>query len=144
MRILPIVAVLAMSGVAERLPAQQAADSAAIRAAALDYIEGWFAGDAARMERAVHPELVKRIVVTDEVTGKDWVDGMGASKLVEGTRRGFGKEVPENARRREVTILDITGRAASVRVDAGPWVDYMHLARVNGAWKILNVLWERR
>jgi hypothetical protein len=28
---------------------------------ALDYTEGWYAGDAARMERALHPELAKRM-----------------------------------------------------------------------------------
>lgn len=124
------------------LAAPEAADSAAIRATALDYIEGWFAGDVERMERALHPELVKRILVTDQETGRDWVDGMGMTKLVEGTRHGFGREIPEDARRTDVTILDITGRAASVKVDAGPWVDYMHLVRENGEWKILNVLWE--
>jgi hypothetical protein len=28
---------------------------------ALDYTEGWYAGDAARMERALPPELAKRM-----------------------------------------------------------------------------------
>ena len=37
---------------------QTPADSAAIRATALDYIEGWYTGDPVRMERALHPELV--------------------------------------------------------------------------------------
>ena len=37
-----------------------AADSAAIRAAALDYIDGWYAADGPRMTRALHPELAKR------------------------------------------------------------------------------------
>lgn len=48
-----------------RLLEWRAIDSAAIRATALDYIDGWYTGDAARMERALHPELVKRIVMTD-------------------------------------------------------------------------------
>ncbi|HEV7836602.1 MAG TPA: nuclear transport factor 2 family protein, partial [Gemmatimonadaceae bacterium] len=43
---------------------QSPADSVAIRQTALDYIQGWYAGDAARMERALHPELAKRIVQT--------------------------------------------------------------------------------
>ena len=42
--------------------AQSPADSAGIRQAALDYIEGYYEGDGARMERALHPELAKRIV----------------------------------------------------------------------------------
>jgi len=32
-------------------------ESAAITKTALDYIEGWYAGDDARMERVLHPEL---------------------------------------------------------------------------------------
>lgn len=35
-------------------------DEQAIRAVVGDYAEGWFDGDCARMERALHPELVKR------------------------------------------------------------------------------------
>jgi hypothetical protein len=46
--------------------AQTAADSAGIKQTALDYIDGWYTGDAARMERAVHPELAKRNVTTDD------------------------------------------------------------------------------
>ena len=30
-------------------------DEDQVRAAVLDYIEGWFDGDAVRMERALHP-----------------------------------------------------------------------------------------
>jgi hypothetical protein len=42
-------------------PSEQAPGlEAEIVACALDYYEGWFDGDAARMERALHPELVKR------------------------------------------------------------------------------------
>lgn len=43
------------------------------------------------LSAALHPELVKRVVVTDQSTGRDWIDGMGVSKLVEGTRHGYGK-----------------------------------------------------
>lgn len=126
------------------LTGQTAADTAAIRATALDYIEGWFDGNPDRMARALHPEFVKRIVVSDEVTEREWIDGMGFTKLVEGTRRGFGREIPAEDRRTDVTIFDITGRAATVKLDAGPWVDYMHLVRVDGEWEILNVLWEMK
>lgn len=137
-----LVLLLAMT--ATSLAAQEPEDSAAIRATALDYIEGWYAGDAARMERALHPELVKRILAVDPETGGSFIDEMGASKLIEGTRHGYGKGIPESARRTGVTILDILGNAAAVKVDAGPWVDYMHMVKVDDGWKILNVLWERR
>ena len=118
-----------------------AADSAAIRATALDYIEGWYAGDGDRMARALHPELAKRNVATD-VQGRSRLVQMSAMSLVNGTRAGGGTRIPEAARTRDVRILDAFAGAASVRVRAATWVDYMHMAKFNGRWVIVNVLWE--
>jgi hypothetical protein len=120
---------------------QTAADSAAIRATALDYIDGWYAADAARMERALHPELAKRNVFSDQ-SGRSRLIQMSAMTLVNGTRSGGGSEIPVAQRSDSVRILDIFGGAASVRVRAATWVDYMHMAKYNGQWRILNVLWE--
>lgn len=69
---------------------------------------------------------------------------MTASELVESTRRGGGSRTPPERRRTDVTLLDVFENVASVRVDAGEWIDYMHLARLEDGWKIMNVLWERR
>src|SRR5215212_3360240 len=121
--------------------AQSAADSAAIRATALDYIDGWYAADAARMERALHPELAKRNVYSD-ANGRSRLIQMSAMTLVNGTRGGGGSDIPGAQRADSVKILDIYGGAASVRVRAATWVDYMHMAKFNGQWRILNVLWE--
>ena len=123
------------------LPAQTAADSAGIRQAALDYIDGYYTGDGARMERAVHPELAKRIVRTNE-QGRSQLGQMSAMTLVMGTRAGGGKDTPVAERREDVTILDIYQNAASAKVYASGWVDYLHLAKWNGRWVIVNVLWE--
>lgn len=123
-------------------PAQTRDDSLAIRQTALDYIDGWWEGNAERMARALHPELAKRIVMTDS-TGKQLLRDMTASELVYGTGNGGGTRTPPDRRRNAVTILDVFHNAASVKVDAGGWVDYMHLARWNGRWVIVNVLWER-
>ena len=123
------------------LPAQAAADSAGIRQAALDYIDGYYTGDGARMERAVHPELAKRIVRTHE-QGRSQLGQMSAMSLVMGTRAGGGKDTPMAERRDDVTILDIYQNAASAKIYASGWVDYLHLAKWNGRWVIVNVLWE--
>ena len=124
--------------------AQSAADSAAIRQAALDYIDGFYEANADRMANAVHGELAKRIVVRDPARSREFVRGMGATELIEGTRAGGGSQTPAERRRREVTIFDISyGKAASARIIASDWVDYLHLAKVDGRWKIVNVLWER-
>jgi len=130
-----------MSGVAL---AQSSGDSSAIRSTALDYVEGWYEGNAERMARALHPELVKRIVVQDTATGKTMLQGMGASVLVNSTRHGYGKETPKEGQQKEVRILDVFGNAASVKAVMADWVDYMQLAKVDGRWVIVNVLWERK
>jgi hypothetical protein len=122
--------------------AQTAADSAAIRATALDYVEGWYTGDAARMARAVHPELVKRIVHTDSLGSM--IDQMGATRLVAGAAHGFGKQTPAERRQKDVVILDIFNNATAVRATMSDWIDYMQMARFNGRWVIINVLWEMK
>jgi len=124
--------------------AQIPADSASLVATARDYIEGWYAGDAARMARALHPELVKRIHYHDSTTGRWTVDGMGASRLVLGTARGGGTRTPPAKQRTDVRILDIFKNAAVVRVDADSWIDYLQMVKEENHWLILNVLWELR
>jgi hypothetical protein len=144
-QVLATLATLALTTLAVPVArAQTPEDSAAIRATALDYIEGWYSGDAERMERALHPELVKRILVINPDTGRPFIDTMGAGRLVEGTRAAYGTQIPEAERRTDVTILDVFGNAAAVEIDAGGWIDYLQMSRVDGKWMIVNVLWERR
>ena len=127
----------------DRVHAQTAADSAAIRQAALDYIEGWYAGSAERMERALHPDLAKRIVNVDQ-RGRSVLGHQSAMTLVQNTRNGGGRDTPAAQRRTEARILDIFVKTASVRVDADRWIDYLHIGKWNGRWVIINVLWENR
>ena len=123
------------------LRAQAAADSAGIRQAALDYIEGYYTANAERMARAVHPELAKRIVRANDM-GQYQISQMSAMTLVEGTRAGGGSKTPVADQHKDITILDIYQNAASAKIYASGWVDYLHLAKWNGRWVIVNVLWE--
>jgi hypothetical protein len=138
----PAIVALMIAAAALPAAAQSSADTAAIRAAALDYIDGWYTADGPRMERALHPELAKRNVTTDPASGRSRLIQMSAMTLVQSTRRGGGSNIPAAERKDEVRILDIFGGAASAKVTAATWVDYMHLAKVNGQWVIMNVLWE--
>lgn len=130
-------------GQATEPPPATAADSAAISRAAMDYIQGWYTGDGDRMARAVHPDLAKRWVSRDD-KGASWLSHSSADGLVHATRDGRGTDVPQAQRRAEVRILDIYGDMASVRLTSTKLVDYMQLARWNGEWKIINVLWDLR
>jgi len=117
------------------------ADKAAITQTALDYIEGWYEGNAERMERALSPDLAKRIVMTNP-QGRSQLQQMSAMGLVQGVKRGGGKDTPKDRQQKDVTILDVFGNAASVKVVASDWIDYLHIAKYNGRWVIINVLWE--
>lgn len=117
-------------------------DEAAIKKTALDYIEGWYEGDAARMETALHPELAKRMIFTDPKTGHSQFNHMGAMQLVQNTRRGGGSKTPKEQQTKDITILDRYNNAAVVKIVASGWIDYLEEAKFNGEWKIINVLWE--
>ena len=122
--------------------AQEKADPRdGIRKACLDYIEGWYEGDASRMERALHPDLAKRIVRSGP-NGKSNLQQMSALGLLQGVRAGYGKQTPKEKQQKDVTVLDVFENAASAKIVASDWIDYLHLARWNGEWKIVNVLWE--
>jgi hypothetical protein len=116
-------------------------DRQAITQTALDYVEGWYEGNPERMERALHPDLAKRMVFTDE-RGRSRLNQMSAMGLVQAVKGGGGKDTPKEKQQKDITILDVFENAASVKTIMSGWVDYMHMAKVNGRWVIVNVLWE--
>jgi putative lumazine-binding protein len=139
---LRLTGVALAAAITRPLGAQSAADSTAIRATAMDYIEGWYAGDAARMERAVHPELAKRVVTIDPRMGHSQLESIGAMTLILRTRAGGGSRTPVERQQKDFTLLDVFGDAAVAKIVASDWIDYLELAKWNGRWVIVNVLWE--
>ena len=117
-------------------------DLAAIKATALDYAQSWYTGDADRMEKALSPDLAKRIVRTNN--GRSKIDQMGAMALVQGVRAGYGTKTPKEQQQADVTVLDVFGNVASVKCVMSGWIDYMHIGKVDGRWVIINVLWEMK
>jgi hypothetical protein len=118
-------------------------DREAIKRTAFNYAEGWYEGDPAKMESALSPDLAKRIVRTN-AQGQSGLGQMTAMSLVQGTRGGSGKETPKEQQQKDVTILDMFGGAATVKLEMRDWIDYMHIGKMNGKWVIINVLWEMK
>ncbi len=108
-------------------------ERAAIVATALDYFEGWFDGDAERIERALHPKLTKRGPSLRRST-KD--------QMVAWTAEGEGKSEDRGPGRRiDVTVVDVHGTIASAVVESDVYREYLHLIRTDDGWKIVNALW---
>jgi hypothetical protein len=118
-------------------------DSLAIKRAALDYIESQQVPNPKQMEQALHPRMVKRTFWKDKATGKDYVRETTTESMVllaESYNKN-GDKFPATPKK-EVRLLDVSERTASVKLIADEWIDYMHLVKINGVWKIINVLWE--
>lgn len=122
---------------------QTDADREAIKRTALNYAEGWYEGNAEKMESALSPDLAKRIARTN-AQGQSSLGQMTAMTLVQYTRAGEGKQTKKEEQQKDITIFDITGGAATVKCEMRDWIDYMHIGKMNGKWVIINVLWEMK
>ncbi len=141
MRLFSLALILIASAVS--LFGQSDADREAIKRAALNYAEGWYEGNADKMESSLSPDLAKRIARTN-AQGQSSLNQMTALTLVQATRGGSGKNTPKDEQKKEVTILDVFGGAATVKLEMRDWIDYMHIGKLNGKWVIVNVLWENK
>ncbi|MEM9672585.1 MAG: nuclear transport factor 2 family protein [Bacteroidota bacterium] len=118
-------------------------DSLAIKQVALDYIESQHNVEPEQFERAAHPRMVKRTFWTDKTTGKEYLRETftDAMILLAETYNRDGDQFPANPKK-EVIILDIYDKTASVKLIADDWIDYMHIVKLNGKWQLVNVLWQ--
>jgi hypothetical protein len=112
----------------------------AIVATALDYSDGGYSGDAARMERAIHPDLNKVFFMRRNPAMGLMAGYSTFSGLVEMTRMNVLNLEPEK-RRTDVAVLESTDDVACVRLKTSQWCDYLQMIKDNGRWKIVNVLW---
>ena len=127
------------------VPSATPEDLKAITETARDYVEGWFTADAERMRRALHPELVKRTIWHD-ISGNRWnvEPALTAETMVRYTQKGGGSALPDPEKSFEIVILDIFRHIATVKVSSHPYMDYLHLANMDGRWWIVNCLYELR
>ena len=117
-------------------------DRDAIAGTVRDYWEGWFDGDAERMERAVHPSLAKTGVVID-TSGPRITRSMTADDMIRWTRAGEGVAEKPADPAFEITVNDVYHEIATATVRSGIYREYLHLARTPDGWRILNALFTR-
>jgi len=122
--------------------AQGDADREGVRAAVLDYVEGIYEVDASRIERSVHPELAKRGFFVEKGEAAYSPHVMTFQQLVD-LAKSYNKDghVKKDAPK-EVVIFDVSDQTASAKLTAVWGIDYIHLAKYEGKWKFVNVLWQ--
>jgi hypothetical protein len=116
---------------------QKTSEEAAVRATVTDYIEGYYTGDSARMEKSLHPHYLKHTI-----SGTD-----GQLKMTEKTGLQMVEDVRSNGRQKnlsdkkeQITVLDVAADIASAKLVTADWVDYLTLTKWNGEWKIVSVV----
>jgi hypothetical protein len=124
--------------------AQTSADSAAVLRAGLDYIEGFYNGDADMLKRSVRPNVTKfgfsrgRDAATFSGDTMSYAQFMSYAERVK--KRG-GTTGPAAAIK-NVQIMDIMNQIAAVKVTAWWGTDYLHLGKYDGQWMISHVIWQ--
>jgi hypothetical protein len=125
--------------------AQTIADTTGIKETVMNYIEGFYTADADRMEKALHYDLAKRYV-TPERNGRNYVQNMTAMMLYQVTKMQEDKSVENGKLKCDIKISEIYGNVAIVRAETDffTFIDFIQLGKIDGEWKIVNVIWERK
>src|SRR5208337_4892633 len=111
-------------------------DEAGVRATVADYMEGYYTGDAARMEKSLHPHYLKHSISGSD--GKLRMTEKTGLQMVQDVRSKEPKRSP--GKKEQITVLAVDGDIASAKLVTADWVDYITLSKWNGEWKIVSVL----
>lgn len=140
-----IVMAVALALVGWRVMAQSTAksDQEAVRAASMDYIEALYQAQPDRIVRSVHPQLRKvgfykkqgETNYTEAPMTYDQLLNLAGSWNKDG-KRGVDKAP------KDVAVYEVLDKTASAKVTAQWGIDYLHLAKYDGQWKIINILWQ--
>ena len=137
-----IVATLAT---ASRALAQTSADTAGVRRAALDYVEGFYEGDSTKHVRSVRPDVFKYGFWLPRDSTRYQGAQMPWSEFLSYTRRmrSRGATTPATAPK-EIELLDVLDQTAAVKVTATWGTDYLLVGKYHGRWMVSSVLWQSK
>ncbi|MGH9796504.1 MAG: nuclear transport factor 2 family protein [Candidatus Acidiferrales bacterium] len=123
--------------------AQSANDREAVRQAVLDYVEGVYNVDPSRIERSVHPKLAKTGFYRGPQDATYRAPGNMSFERLKEVAATYNKEgrLPKDAPK-EITVFEVLDQTATAKLVAEWGIDYFHLAKFDGKWMIVNVLWQ--
>ena len=138
MRKIKLIFILVLS--VFKIAFSQTNDEFYIKETVLNYADGFYSGDAARLEKALHPDLNKVIVNRLPASNSYYLQYSTISELIEYTKTNSGF-VEKEKRNIEIKILSLDSSFAAVKLKSAFFNDYIQLINIEGTWKIVNVLW---
>jgi len=119
------------------------ADREAVKRAVLDYVEGFYEGDSAKLARSIRPEVYKygfwKARDSTRYAGEQmtWPEFFSYARNVKANNR----QAPPTAPKR-VEVYDVQDQTASAKLTASWGTDYLLLGKYNGKWMISSVMWQ--
>jgi hypothetical protein len=140
---LAILTSLALAALPVRASAQQTTTRDSVHRAALDYLEGFYEGDSAKIVRSVRPDVRKAGYYLERGATKYVAEEMSFAAMIDYTNnfRKRGRTTPATAPR-EVIVGEVNDQTATAKVVAWWGIDYLQLAKYDGKWMIVNVIWQ--
>jgi hypothetical protein len=142
-RIAMLAIVGLIAGFTGHAQSQANAEKDAVAAAAMDYLVALYEAKPDLIARSVHTDLAKRGYFRKKGETTFTSTPMSYQQLYDlaGTWNKDGKR-PVATAPKEVVVYEVLNQTASAKVTALWGIDYMHLAKYDGKWKIVNILWQ--
>jgi putative lumazine-binding protein len=130
---------------AQSAPLSPVADTtiAQVRRAALDYLEGFYEGDTAKIIRSVRPNVAKWGFWRPRDSTAFEPDSMSYAEFITYARNVRARNRPVNPLwPKDVVVFDVQSKTASAKVTAWWGSDYLLLGKFGDRWMITHVLWQ--
>ncbi len=128
--------------VAGLLHAQQT-DRELVYAAIEDYVDGLYLVQPDRIKKSVHPNLTKKgFWRQPDKTAYEKESIMTFDQLVDLAGRWNAKGTLPKDAPRIIQVLDVLDQTATAKLTAHWGIDYFQLAKYDGKWLIVNIIWQ--
>jgi putative lumazine-binding protein len=118
----------------------QSDDRTAVRQAALDYVTAVYESRPELIERSVSPDLTKHGFMR-QADGSYRRGRMTYAELLT-VAKEWNADRKRDLSIKEVVVGEVLDQTATAMVRAAWGVDFMQLAKIDGRWKILNIVWQ--
>ena len=145
MKYLVLVVLTALVFVTFSTSQEMKADEEGIRAAVLDYVEGIYEVQPERIDNGIDVTMRKYGYGFNKRDNNYWPAREMNFKQLRNLAANWNKDgsrADAKTAPKEIIIFDKLEKIASVKLVASWGVDYFHLVKEDGKWKILNVVWQ--
>lgn len=142
-RILSLAALLFLVSFSTGIAKGQSADEQAVRECALNYIEGWYSADTARLAKALAKDLAKKGFLLNPQSDKVTIAPASYGQMLHWTGQKPDQLAKKPDIQMEVQLIEVGEYIAMVKTITPDFIDYLQMGKVKGQWKIYHAVWER-